>query len=83
MTRSAAKEIAAHQIRVNSVHPGIIQTPMLDHYDEANRARVQGLIPLGRETGPEAVSELVTWLASDASEYCTGSEFLVDGGMSA
>ena len=83
MSRSAAVELAPHDIRVNSVHPGIIDTPMLDHYSEANRTRVQGLIPLGRETGPEAVSELVTWLASDASSYCTGSEFVIDGGMSA
>jgi 3alpha(or 20beta)-hydroxysteroid dehydrogenase len=56
---------------------------MLDYYSEANRTRVQRLIPLGRETGPEAVAELVTWLASDASSYCTGSEFVIDGGMSA
>ena len=83
MSRSAAVELAKHDIRVNSVHPGIIDTPMLDHYDEANRTRVQKLIPLGRETGPEAVAELVTWLASDASSYCTGSEFVIDGGMSA
>ncbi|MCP5025824.1 MAG: glucose 1-dehydrogenase [Actinomycetia bacterium] len=83
MSRSAAVELAPHDIRVNSVHPGIIDTPMLDHYTEANRTRVQGLIPLGRETGPEAVAELVTWLASDASSYCTASEFIIDGGMSA
>ncbi len=83
MSRSAAVELAPHDIRVNSVHPGIIDTPMLDHYDDANRARVQALIPLGRETGPDAVAELVTWLASDASSYCTASEFVIDGGMSA
>ncbi len=83
MTRSAARELAPLGIRVNSVHPGIIETPMLDEYSEADRERVRGLIPLGYETGPEAVAELVTWLASEASAYCTGSEFLVDGGMSA
>ncbi|MCP3913648.1 MAG: glucose 1-dehydrogenase [Actinomycetia bacterium] len=83
MSRSAAVELAPHDIRVNSVHPGIIDTPMLDHYDDANRARVQALIPLGRETGPDAVAELVTWLASDASSYCTAGEFIIDGGMSA
>ncbi len=83
MSRSAALELAPHDIRVNSVHPGIIDTPMLDHYSEANRARVQRMIPLGRETGPEAVAELVTWLASDASSYCTAGEFVIDGGMSA
>ncbi|MFT4987290.1 MAG: 3alpha(or 20beta)-hydroxysteroid dehydrogenase [Acidimicrobiales bacterium] len=83
MSRSAAVELAAHDIRVNSVHPGIIATPMLDEYTEANRTRVKALIPLGRETGPEAVAEMVTWLASDASSYCTGSEFVIDGGMSA
>ena len=83
MSRSAAVELAPHNIRVNSVHPGIVDTPMLDYYSEANRTRVQRLIPLGRETGPEAVAELVTWPASDASSYCTGSEFVIDGGMSA
>jgi 3alpha(or 20beta)-hydroxysteroid dehydrogenase len=83
MSRSAAVELAPHDIRVNSVHPGIIDTPMLDQYSETNRARVQRLIPLGRATGPDAVAEMVTWLGSDASSYCTGSEFVIDGGMSA
>jgi 3alpha(or 20beta)-hydroxysteroid dehydrogenase len=83
MSRSAAVELAPHGIRVNSVHPGIVETSMLDHYDRTNRERVRRLIPLGHETGPETVAELVTWLASDAGAYCTGGEFVVDGGMSA
>lgn len=82
-------------IRVNSVHPGIIATAMSsqvyqDFVDcgmaadiDAARAMVAELTPLGREGRAEEVASIVRFLASDASSYCTGSEFIVDGGGSA
>jgi 3alpha(or 20beta)-hydroxysteroid dehydrogenase len=84
MTKVAALELAPIGIRVNSIHPGLIETPMLDTYKQlgideaASRA-----IPLGRRAEPEEVSELALYLASDESRYSTGSEFIVDGGMGA
>ena len=83
MTKSAAHELARHNIRVNSVHPGLIDTAMLDQFkDEGfNAATVQ--VPMGRTASAEEVAELVRWLASNESSYCTGSEFVVDGGISA
>lgn len=83
MTKSAAHELARHNIRVNSVHPGLIDTAMLDQFkDEGfNAAAIQ--VPMGRTASAEEVAELVLWLASNESSYCTGSEFVVDGGISA
>jgi 3alpha(or 20beta)-hydroxysteroid dehydrogenase len=82
MTKSAANEYAGFGVRVNSVHPGIIDTPMLQEFDQWGvRESVREAIPMGNETGPETVAKLVLFLASDDSHYSTGSEFVVDGGM--
>lgn len=84
MSKAAALEGAAFGIRVNSVHPGAIETPMI--HMEANRAAVEQFIkaiPLQRVAKPEEVSNMVLFLASDESSYSTGSEFIVDGGISA
>ena len=83
MTKSAAHELARHNIRVNSVHPGLINTAMLDQFEDEgfNSAAVQ--VPMGRTASAEEVAELVLWLASNESSYCTGSEFVLDGGISA
>lgn len=83
MTKSAANEFAPFGVRVNSVHPGIIDTPMLQEFDDWGvRENLRDAIPLGNlETGPETVAKLVLFLASDDSHYSTGSEFVVDGGM--
>lgn len=84
MTKAVAQELAPHGVRCNSVHPGIIATPMADEFDRAGlRELVQSRIPVGHEAGPEEVAKLVLFLASDDSVYCTGSEFVVDGGMTA
>lgn len=82
MTKVAAKELATYGIRVNSVHPGIIDTPMVqtsEAHDEI-MGRVK-LVPLQRMAKPEEISHLVLFLASEESSYCTGSEFVADGGI--
>src|SRR5690242_4682819 len=75
-TKSAALELGAHNIRVNSVHPGFIRTPMTKHFPD-NMLR----IPLGRPGQPEEVATFVVFLASDESRYSTGAEFVMDGGL--
>lgn len=86
MTRGVAKELAATGVRVNSIHPGIIDTPMLQTFAAAGegvREAVDMRIPVGREADPIEVARLALYLASDESSYSTGSEFVVDGGWSA
>ncbi|HUR77431.1 MAG TPA: glucose 1-dehydrogenase [Acidimicrobiales bacterium] len=82
MTKCAANEYAPFGVRVNSVHPGIIDTPMAQEFKDLGvMDMVRQNIPMGKETGPETVAKLVLYLASDDSFYSTGSEFVVDGGM--
>lgn len=86
MTKGVAKELAPFGVRVNSIHPGIIDTPMLKTFEEAGegvREAVRTRIPLGYEAEPVDVARLALYLASDDSSYSTGSEFIVDGGWSA
>ncbi len=86
MTKSAAKELAAFGVRVNSVHPGIIETAMLQTFDDIApgvRDAVKMRIPMGRTAEATEVANLVLYLASDESSYSSGSEFIVDGGWSA
>ncbi|MDY7103869.1 MAG: glucose 1-dehydrogenase [Actinomycetota bacterium] len=86
MTKSAALELARSNVRVNSIHPGIIETDMLDEVtggDEARHERFVRSAPLKRAAEAEEVAALALFLASDDSSYCTGSEFVVDGGITA
>ena len=84
MTKSAALELARHRIRVNSIHPGLVSTPMLDEFDKVGgREAVRRSVPIGEESGPEEVAKLALFLASEDSRHSTGAEFVVDGGMTA
>lgn len=81
MTKAAAIEYGRHNIRVNSVHPGFIQTPMMVEATDEGGGDALALIPLGRIAEPDEVSQLVLFLASDESSYITGAEHIVDAGM--
>lgn len=78
LTKSVAIEVAKQGIRVNSIHPGNIETPMTKDRD-ASFMR----IPMDRRGTCDEVSSLVVYLASDEASYCTGSEFTIDGGVTA
>jgi 3alpha(or 20beta)-hydroxysteroid dehydrogenase len=76
LTKAVAAELAPFGVRCNSVHPGIIDTPM------AEGLNTQGYdYPLGRMARSEEVTNLVLYLASDDASYSTGAEFVVDGGL--
>lgn len=84
MTKAAAIEFAQYGIRVNSIHPGIIETPMVTESDAIDKIRaLANHVPLKRLAQSEEVSNLVLFLASDESSYSTGSEFVIDGGLTA
>ncbi len=80
MTKAAALELGDYGIRVNSVHPGFIRTPMTEHLINDELVK---MFPLRKAGEPEDVSNLVVFLASDESSYSTGSEFVIDGGLGA
>ena len=86
LTKAAAADLAAFDIRVNSVHPGLIDTPMLDGLlarEGEVRERMLGVQLQRRAADPDEVSSAVLFLASDASSFMTGSELVVDGGWTA
>ena len=90
LTRALALDHAPDKIRVNSISPGSIRTPMLASSaanfspgvpEETVFARFGAAHPLGRIGTPEEVAELAAFLASDRSAFCTGGDYLVDGGL--
>jgi len=86
LTKAAAADLTAFNIRVNSVHPGLIDTPMLDGLlarEGEVRDRMLGVQLQRRAANPDEVSSAVLFLASDESSFMTGSEMVVDGGWTA
>lgn len=76
LAKSVALELAPHNVRVNSLHPGLIRTPMTENIPEDLVT-----IPLGRPAEASEVSTFVLFLASDEAAYATGTEFVMDGGL--
>jgi len=85
LTKSAAMELGPQGIRVNSVHPGSIETPMVmfEGLTAADFAPYYERLPIQRLGTTDDVAAMVTFLASEESSYCTGSAFVVDGGQTA
>jgi 3alpha(or 20beta)-hydroxysteroid dehydrogenase len=81
LSKSAALEFAAWGVRVNAVHPGLVDTPMVAA--TAHRDRMNEMTPLGRTAQPEEIASLVLFLASDESTFITGADIAIDGGFTA
>ena len=82
MTKTAAIELARFGIRVNSIHPGAIDTEMLTQIPNGPERLIRGT-PMRRAASADEVAKMALFLASDESSYSTGSEFLIDGGIHA
>jgi 3alpha(or 20beta)-hydroxysteroid dehydrogenase len=86
LTKAAARELGQHGIRVNSIHPGGIITPMVadagpEMWKHVDVTAFLDLLPLRRFGEAAEISRLAVFLASDEASYCSGSEFVADGGM--
>lgn len=81
LTKSAALEYAEQKLRINSVGPGYVKTPLLN--DKLNQEQLDGLVdlhPMGRLGEAQEIAELVLWLASDKASFVTGAYYAADGG---
>ena len=83
MMQSMSQELAPKKIRINSIGPGAIQTPINKQAWETKEAldSLLTLIPYGRIGQPEDIGKVAVWLASDESDYVNGTTLFVDGGM--
>jgi 3alpha(or 20beta)-hydroxysteroid dehydrogenase len=82
LTKSAAIELGPHNIRVNAVVPGPTKTKMIERpgWADEDYDAMYGKYPLGRMANAEEVARMVLFLASDQSSFCTGGDYVVDGG---
>ena len=83
MTRSAAIELGPLGVRVNSIHPGVINSPMVQEAPPETKARLDRLMemqPIRRMGEPDEIASLALFLASDEASYITGAQFVIDGG---
>ena len=91
LTRTAAIDLARHGIRVNSVHPGLTDTRMMQDVENMiapatpadARSNFKAFVPLGRYGAPEEVANVIAFLASNEASYITGAAYIVDGGFTA
>jgi cyclopentanol dehydrogenase len=83
LTKAAAVQYAPDKIRVNSVHPGVILTPMVDVMPRSELQPIIEMAPMKRGAQPEEVGWCVVFLASDEASFVTGAELVVDGGYTA
>ena len=81
MTKVAAKELGRHGVRVNSIHPGYIETDMLSEAGLDDQERLARTVPLRRMGTVTDIASMALFLAGDTAAYCTGQEFVVDGGV--
>ena len=80
LTQTAADELGPHGVRVNSVSPGFVLTPLTANAPNLVSSFAEAT-PLGRPCAPEDIAAAVVWLASSASSYVSGHDLLVDGGF--
>ena len=84
LTKTAALELGRDNIRVNSIHPGPVRTPMTAGPDATAAVAAQARhLAIPRVAEPEEITQMVLFVASDEAGFSTGSEFIVDGGCSA
>lgn len=80
LTQTAALEYAEHNIRINAVGPGFIETPLLDALDSEMKQQLISLHPIGRLGKSEEIAEMILWLSSDKASFVNGSYHPIDGG---
>ncbi len=83
LTQTAAIDYAKHNIRVNAICPGYIDTPLLKNYQDEKRQALIDLHPQGRLGKPEEVASAVLFLASEEASFINGTSLLIDGGYTA
>lgn len=83
LTRAAALAYSAKGVRINSIHPGYVETPILDGLDTDTRGALVGLHAIGRLGRPEEIAHAAVFLLSEAASFMTGAGLLVDGGYTA
>lgn len=83
LTKTAALELAAENIRVNAVSPGPIRTDMMNRVTGGDESGFEAMVPMGRVGESEEIASLVVFLAGDGASYITGQSYAVDGGVAA